>query len=206
MKCLSCGSPDHTVSSTQCPAWKKEKEICAVKATQNISYPQARREVEEKTPNPLNKTYAQVTKTQVETVTAQTQTDPLPQLPPLKLLPPTPSHQSPVGDESAASTQTPAESVASAPAHSCPTPRPNADTPCPGATARPGAWQVVGGRARVKPTGSGQPTPSLPRPLSPSRGRPERQSRPAIKVAGGRCRSSHSVGRFPSGGGNSSFA
>ena len=196
--CLSCGSSDHLVSSSQCPVWKEEKAVCELKAKSGLSYPEARRQVKATTATPTpGKTYAQATK--IQTITAETQTDPLPQLPPLKLLPPRTS-------ETVISTQTPAESVTPAAAPTHPTPQLTSDTPCPGATTRSGAWQVVGGRGKVRPPGTGQPAPSLPRPLSPARGRPERQPRPAIRVAPGRCRSSHSVGRFPSGGGNSSFA
>ena len=199
LKCLSCNSSDHLANSNQCPVWKREKEICAVKATNGVSYREARRTVEEKMPNPAEKTYAQAAK--LQTATTQTQTDPLPQLPPLKLL-------APIAAESTAVSSQTAESAAPTPApvQACHRPTPHADTPRPGATARPGAWQVAGGRAKVRPPGTGQPVPALPRPLSPTRGRPERQSRPAIKVSGGRCRSSQSVGRFPSGGGNSSFS
>ena len=195
--CLSCGSSDHLVSSSQCPVWKEEKAVCELKAKSDLSYPEARRQVKATTFTPTpGKSYAQAAK--IQTITAETQTDPLPQLPPLKLLPPLISG-------TAISTQTPAESVTPAPVHAGTRPAPHADTPRPGATARSGSWQVVGGKAKVRPPGPDQPAPTLPRPPSPTRGRPERQSRPAIKVAGGRCRSSHSVGRFPSGGGNSSF-
>ena len=197
-RCLSCGSSDHLVSSSQCPVWKEEKAVCELKAKSGLSYPEARRQVKATivTPTP-GKSYAQAAK--IKTTTAETQTDPLPHLQPLKLLPPSTS-------ATVISTQTPTESVTPAPVHAGTRPAPHADTPRPGATTRPGSWQIVGGRAKVRPAGPDPPAPALPRPLSPTRGRPERQSRPAIKVSGGRCRSSQSVGRFPSGGGNSSFS
>ena len=101
-KCLSCDSTEHGTNSNQCPVWKREKEICAVKATNGVSYQQARRTVEETNPKPSIKTYAQAAKTQ--TSTAETQTDPIPQLPPLTLL-------KPLTSESVVSTQTPVQSV-----------------------------------------------------------------------------------------------
>ena len=197
-KCLSCNSHDHGTNSTQCPVWKTEKEICAVRATMGVSYPQARRTVEQRNPSPSAKTYASAAATQ--TASIETQTDPLPQLPPLKLL-------TPISAGSAVSSQTTADSATPvpAPAHAGARPAPITDTPRPGAMTRPDTWQLVGGKSKVRPAGPGQPAPSLTRPLSPTRGRPERQSRPAIRVAGGRCRSSHSVGRFPPGGGNFSL-
>ena len=51
-KCLSCESRDHATNSTQCPVWKKEKEICSVKVTTGVSYQQARRTVEAANPEP----------------------------------------------------------------------------------------------------------------------------------------------------------
>ena len=197
IKCLSCNSTDHGTNSNQCPVWKREKEICAVKATSGVSYQQARRSVEEKNPSTDKKTYAQAAK--VQTIAAQTQTDPLPQLPPLKLLPPITSHQSPVTSESAVNTENPAASVAPAPPR--PTPRPTSDTPNPGATTRPGAWQTARGRPKVRPTGTGNSVHSHASPHSPTRARPERPSRPAVRIAPGRSRASHSVGRYPHDGG-----
>ena len=180
-------------SNLQCPVWKREKEICSVKATTGVSYQQARRTVEEKMPNTSTKTYAQAAKTQ--TSTAQTQTDLIPQLPPLKLLPPLTS-------ESVVSTQTPVQSVTPAPAPPHPSPRLTSDTPRPGATARPNAWQVARGHSKPKPTSTGRPGPPPSQSHSPTRGRSERQSRPAVKISPGRTRASHSVGRYPHGGGN----
>ena len=192
--CLSCGSSDHMVSSSQCPVWKEEKAVCELKAKSGLSYPEARRQVKATTTTPTpGKTYAQATK--IQTITAETQTDPLPQLPPLKLLPPRTS-------ETANSTQTPAESVTPAAAPIHPTPRLTSDTPRPGATAHPNAWQVARGNSKPKPTSAGRPGPPPSQSHSPTRGRPERPSRPAVKISPGRTRASHSVGRYPHGGGN----
>ena len=83
-KCVSCGSGEHTTTSRECPTWLKEKEICEVKVRRDISYGEARKLVEvSETPM---KSYASVASK--VTVSSGCQTDPLPQLPPLKLLAP----------------------------------------------------------------------------------------------------------------------
>ena len=43
-KCRNCGEA-HSTFSRDCPAWKLEKEICTVKATEGISYGEARKRV-----------------------------------------------------------------------------------------------------------------------------------------------------------------
>ena len=192
IKCLSCDATDHTTNSNQCPVWKTEKEICAVRATTGVSYPQARRTVEERMPSPSSKTYAQKTKTQ--TATSQTQTDPISQLPPLALL-------KPVATESTACTQTPTEQPTPPAPKQVNTPRTNPVTQTPQTSTHPGGWQTVRSK-HTRPTGTGHPHPH---PQSPARGRPERQSRPAVRVAMGKNRS-QSVGRYPPVvGGNSIF-
>ena len=45
VKCANCGDP-HPANSNKCPIWKKEKEVTRVKFTNNISYPEARKIVE----------------------------------------------------------------------------------------------------------------------------------------------------------------
>ena len=182
IKCLSCNSTEHDSSSNECPVWKREKEICAVKVTRGISYPEARRTVEKENHSPSNKTYAKATKPQ--TATTETQTDPIPKLPPLKVLSPI------VTEESAVSTQTaePAEPVAPAPRASNPSPVQNTNTqshqsvtqaprtthssPVQStntqghqATARPGAWQTVRGKNKPRLTNTGKPQPH---PQSPA--------------------------------------
>ena len=42
-KCINCSSHGHSCRSKECPIWKKEKEICAIKTRQDISYAHARR-------------------------------------------------------------------------------------------------------------------------------------------------------------------
>ena len=191
IKCLSCQSPDHTTSSTQCPVWRKEKEICAVKVTNGVSYQQARKTVEAANPESSKKSYAAAAKTQ--TVSVETQTDLIPQLPPLTLLPP-------VSPVPAVGTQT---SVLATPEPSAPqTDRHRSPcTPSPQATARPGTWQTARGRGRAGP---GRQATASPHTHSPTRDRSERQARPAVRVAMGKNRSqSQSVGRYPPRGGNS---
>ena len=87
------------------------------------------------------------------------------------------------------------------PTHTHPTQRPITDTPCPGATARPGAWQTARGKPKAKPSAAGPSVPTYAPPHSPTRGRPEGRSRPAVRVAPGRSRGSQSVGRYPRDGG-----
>ena len=52
-KCINCGQTDHNCLSWQCPTWKKEKEICVLKVTKDVSYAHARRlyETEHQTPH-----------------------------------------------------------------------------------------------------------------------------------------------------------
>ena len=45
VKCANCGAP-HPANSNKCPVWKKEKEVTRIKFTNNISYPEARKLVE----------------------------------------------------------------------------------------------------------------------------------------------------------------
>ncbi|GFT74241.1 uncharacterized protein TNCV_5034551 [Trichonephila clavipes] len=75
----------HSSDSKQCPKWKAEKEIQAIKTNRNISYLEARKLIAPQ----LSETYAQVAKP--STVTSTTQTDEnLTQIkcPPLQLLQP----------------------------------------------------------------------------------------------------------------------
>ena len=83
-KCVTCESTEHSTSSKECPVWKKEKRVCEVKVHRNVSYPEARKIVEAEMPS--QKSYASAAAK--ETVSSSAQTDPIPQLEPLKLLPP----------------------------------------------------------------------------------------------------------------------
>ncbi|GFT99287.1 uncharacterized protein TNCV_3161861 [Trichonephila clavipes] len=83
-KCVNCSQP-HSSDSKQCPKWKAEKEIQAIKTNRNISYLEARKLIAPQ----LSQTYAQVAKP--STVTSTTQTDEnITQIkcPPLQLLQP----------------------------------------------------------------------------------------------------------------------
>jgi hypothetical protein len=77
LKCVNCNGP-HEVTSKECPEWKKEKEVLKVKYTQNISFPEARKIVNEKyTAISKQQSYASITKanahTSVELVDSCTQ-------------------------------------------------------------------------------------------------------------------------------------
>lgn len=56
--CLNC-KEKHSVDSEECNIWKKEKEIIRRKYMQNISFQEARKQVES---NPLQASYANITK------------------------------------------------------------------------------------------------------------------------------------------------
>ena len=56
-KCANCGDP-HPAFSNKCPIWGKEKEVTRVKFTNNISYPEARKLVE----NIPTQTYSTIVK------------------------------------------------------------------------------------------------------------------------------------------------
>ena len=102
--CISCKATSHSVDSKDCPVWKKEKEICTVKVTKNISYPEARRLVDSRVPTSSTPSYAAVASVKRVTSATQTeksvsescgvQTDPIPGLAPLELLPPREPHTS----------------------------------------------------------------------------------------------------------------
>ena len=59
--CINCKGP-HPAFSKECPVWLKEKKIVKIKTEQNITYPEARRLVEEATVDG-SKSYAQVVST-----------------------------------------------------------------------------------------------------------------------------------------------
>ena len=192
VKCLSCGSTEHNVSSKECPIWKKEKEICTLKATSNMSYPQARRTVEEKISTPTSKTYAQATKSK-QTVSSGTQTEPLPQLPPLKLLTP----PKPATNNTSTSTSTPESPVTQSTATDTPS---GGDRPAPQATNLPGPSGV--NTKPKRPTKPNQLARSNPPPPPPPHTRlsasQERQSRPAVRMAMGHSRLPSSSNSRPS--------
>ncbi|GFU33733.1 uncharacterized protein TNCV_2048011 [Trichonephila clavipes] len=84
LNCVNCSQP-HSSDSKQCPKWKAEKGIQAIKTNRNISYLEARKLIAPQ----LSQTYAQVAKP--STVTSTTQTDEnITQIkcPPLQLLQP----------------------------------------------------------------------------------------------------------------------
>ncbi|MEW8548145.1 MAG: hypothetical protein AB2693_31970 [Candidatus Thiodiazotropha sp.] len=75
-KCVNCNG-NHPVFSRDCPTWKKEKAILKVKYEKSVSFPEARKIVDEQFAAP-GKTYASITKgagVHVSLVDAQSQTD-----------------------------------------------------------------------------------------------------------------------------------
>jgi len=72
--CVNCGE-GHTSNFNRCPHWLKEKEICKIKLENNISYPEARRRVENRNPNPSQLSFAQVIQGKPKMISIATQTD-----------------------------------------------------------------------------------------------------------------------------------
>ena len=73
-KCANCEG-SHPAYSKSCPLWVKEKEVQKVKATQNISFPEARKIVDAKLssgPTYASKTATTDTKTMTKSVGTQT--------------------------------------------------------------------------------------------------------------------------------------
>jgi hypothetical protein len=74
-KCINC-SGNHPAFFNTCPVWQKEKEICKIKTTQNVTYPEARKILTSRTPFDTNScSYARVAAQGTRTVSVGTQTD-----------------------------------------------------------------------------------------------------------------------------------
>ena len=77
-KCANCGDP-HPSNSNKCPVWQKEKEVTKLKFTNNISYPEARRLVENRPAQTFSaivqSSYKQTKDAQTQTSNACTQTE-----------------------------------------------------------------------------------------------------------------------------------
>ena len=56
-KCLNCGQVGHSWRSRECPAWIKEKDICALKVEYKIPYGEAKRRYEESHQPPALQAY-----------------------------------------------------------------------------------------------------------------------------------------------------
>lgn len=81
--CLHCNSTEHTCTSSQCPVWQTEKEICRLHATHNITFNDARKLYKEN----QSKTaisYASITRKSTKSIAIQT--EPIPALPSLEHL------------------------------------------------------------------------------------------------------------------------
>ena len=63
-KCANCNGA-HSADSRECMAWKREKEINTIKYTQNISFPEARKIVQNSNKFPT-KSYSEATKQNIE--------------------------------------------------------------------------------------------------------------------------------------------
>lgn len=72
VKCPNCGG-DHPAYATSCPKWAQEKEICRMKTTRNITFPEARKLVNNSTQSSTsNITYASAVKSSFKSVGTQT--------------------------------------------------------------------------------------------------------------------------------------
>ena len=210
-KCLSCedakyeDTTSHSTNSPQCPIWKKEKAICNVQATTGVSFPQARRAVEEQMSKQPVRSYAQAAKQQ--TTSSSTQTDDIPQLPPLKLLSPS---KPTTADSSTltAPSPVPAPAVTPVPAPAVTPVTALAVTPPTGPRSdddQGGSWTMArhsSSRSHTKAGQSGQAdSPSARSQTDPRNEEPhDRQPRPAVRVSMGRSRSISS-GRLTNSGG-----
>ena len=196
--CLSCKSTDHVVDSKDCPDWKREKEVCSVHVTEKVSYPEARRIVEQRMPTPAAGSYAQRAQStadthsvppppppRAQTTSCATQTDLLPGIPPLQCLPPLTSTSS---DVTTTQTQTP-DTLQPATTRSesrvnvtSDLHRDRSRSPARQATIRPQPEQTQ----RI-----GRPADRSrdPIPTRPAAGQGDQRPRPAVKVALGRARS-----------------
>jgi hypothetical protein len=74
VKCPNC-SGEHPAFFNTCPNWLQEKEVCRIKVTQGISFPEARKRVVQMTPGNAGKSYSTVVKATTMTFTRATQTD-----------------------------------------------------------------------------------------------------------------------------------
>lgn len=74
-KCRNCEGA-HSTFSRDCPAWKVEKEVCTVKATEGISYYEARMRVKQTQAAPAsNVSYASTVRAPPKMCTVAIQTD-----------------------------------------------------------------------------------------------------------------------------------
>ena len=65
-KCMHCGDTEHDCLSKQCPMWTKEKRICEIKVTKDVSYSHARHLYAKETPEQTTRSYAAMTRTTSE--------------------------------------------------------------------------------------------------------------------------------------------
>ena len=72
--CINCRG-DHPAYPRVCPKWIFEKEIQAVKLTNNITYPESRRLIESRTPS-AGISFSNIVKSNIKSCDASTQTSP----------------------------------------------------------------------------------------------------------------------------------
>ena len=73
LKCANCGEP-HMAFSRNCPTWQKEKQVRTIKAQKNITYPEARKLVENAQKTSFTNSYANTVKPKTKMVDMGTQT------------------------------------------------------------------------------------------------------------------------------------
>ena len=71
--CINCDSTDHSCLSRACPVWRKEKDICEIKVSKDISYAHARRvyDKEHQAPQPTVRPYATIVRKPTETTSQE---------------------------------------------------------------------------------------------------------------------------------------
>ena len=180
--CLNCGSTEHLVSSSQCPVWREEKQVCEVKAKSGLSYPEARRQVKAEKATPIpGRSYAKAASS-VQTVSSSTQTEPLVALPPLQLLKPLTTKTTTTAEtqvETVVITDEPSTSPVTQPDPEIVSPV-VAQKPTAGTSRSPHAWTKVQGRGPGR-----KPSTSTQHPGDNS----DRPSRHPIRISMGHSRS-----------------
>jgi len=135
--CVNCDG-DHDSFSRDCPVWKREKDIQTVKVTQGISFPEARKIIEQKGNTPTSaRSYSDVAGVKKSSVASQTDmTWPLGALQPSQM----PRQKHPVSK--AVSTMTVADATQVTPAIKTRLHK-KGDTPSPSSVMEPLTSQTV---------------------------------------------------------------
>ena len=162
--CVNCDG-DHGSFSRDCPLWKKEKDIQTIKVTQGISFPEARKVVEQRGSTPTSaRSYSDVAGVTKRSVACQTDmTWPLGALQPSQ----TPKQKHPVSK--AVSTMTVADATQSevTPATKTRLQTKKGDTPSPSSVMEPLTSQTVSTKRssnKTKQTHVGSKPTTPPKP------------------------------------------